>query len=113
MPFKNGIHTGPLPPCKLPDEPLSIFEFLFPKGKEPDDTRPWILDATSDLQLTKKEALDRTLNLAKAFHQKGVRESTCSVIFSPNAVDYGPCLWAVSPILPSNTTSEPRRLKCR
>lgn len=106
MPFKNGIHTGPLPPCKLPDEPLSIFEFLFPKGKEPDDTRPWILDATSDLQLTKKEALDRTLNLAKAFHQKGVRESTCSVIFSPNAVDYGPCLWAVSRIFPSNTTSD-------
>ncbi|GAA5840411.1 hypothetical protein JCM5353_004395 [Sporobolomyces roseus] len=115
MPFdsKTGIHTGPFPPCKLPDEPLSIFEFLFPKDKEPDNFRPWILDATSDLQLTKKQACDRTLDLAKAFHKKGIRESTCSVIFSPNAVDYGPCLWAnfrqggiVSAANPSYNASE-------
>jgi acyl-CoA synthetase (AMP-forming)/AMP-acid ligase II len=115
MPYdpSTGIHTSPLPPATIPTEPLSIYDFLFPAGKQLDDTQPCLLDATSDRQYTRKQTHDRVLELAKAFHQRGIRDKSCTVIFSPNDIDYGPCLWAnfrqgaiVSPANPSYNASE-------
>lgn len=97
MPYdpSTGIHSSPLAPVdQLPTEPLSIFDFLFPDGQQQDDERPWLLDATSSAQYTRKQALDRTLDLAKAFDRRGVADRTSVVVFSPNSLDYGPCLWA-------------------
>ncbi|GAA5900297.1 acyl--CoA ligase [Sporobolomyces salmoneus] len=115
MPYdpSTGIHTSPLPPVQLPQEPLSLYDFLFPDGEVQDDTRPAIIDSTSDRQYTRKQARGRVLNLAKAFHARGIRDKTCAVVFSPNDIDYGPCLWAtfrqggiVSPANPSYNASE-------
>lgn len=115
MPYDSstGLHSSPLPSVSLPDEPKSVYDFLFPEGQTPDDTRPWLIDATSDLQYTRKQAHDRILDLAKAFHSRGIRDKSCAVIFSPNDVNYGPCLWAnfrqggiVSPANPSYNASE-------
>ncbi|GAA5875452.1 hypothetical protein JCM16303_000629 [Sporobolomyces ruberrimus] len=115
MPYDSstGIHSSPLPSVSLPDKPKSVYDFLFPEGQTPDDTRPWLIDATSDLQYTRKQAHDRILDLAKAFHSRGIRDKSCAVIFSPNDVNYGPCLWAnfrqggiVSPANPSYNASE-------
>ncbi|GAA6006414.1 hypothetical protein JCM11491_004947 [Sporobolomyces phaffii] len=115
MPYDpaTGIHTSPLPPAVLPTEPLSIFDFLFPAGKHLDDSRPCLIDSTSDRQYTRKQAHDRVLDLAKAFHSRGLRDKTCAVVFSPNDLEYGPCLWAafrqggvVSPANPSYNASE-------
>ncbi|GAA5947283.1 hypothetical protein JCM3765_001605 [Sporobolomyces pararoseus] len=116
MPYdpSTGIHTGPLAPVKLPQDPLSIYDFLFPNdGKDQDDTQPWILDATSDLQYTRKQAHSRVLDLAKAFHKRGIRDRSCVVVYSPNDIEYGPCLWAsfrqggiISPANPSYNASE-------
>ncbi|GAA5931267.1 uncharacterized protein JCM15063_001422 [Sporobolomyces koalae] len=96
MPYDQatGIHTSPSPPVKLPDHPLSIYDFLFPEGRSHDNARPWLIESGSDLQYTRKQAHDRTLDLAKAFHRRNAREQTCTVVFAPNLVDYGPCLWA-------------------
>ncbi|GAA5978423.1 hypothetical protein JCM5350_001161 [Sporobolomyces pararoseus] len=116
MPYDSstGIHTGPLAPVNLPSDPLSIYDFLFPDdGKDQDDTQPWLLDATSDLQYTRKQAHSRVLDLAKAFHKRGIRDRSCIVVYSPNDIEYGPCLWAtfrqggiVSPANPSYNASE-------
>ncbi|GAA6060532.1 hypothetical protein JCM10212_006896 [Sporobolomyces blumeae] len=99
MPYNptTGIHSSPYDPVPLPTEPLSIFDFLFrSSGPARDDRRPWILDsADSSRSYTRFEALRRTERLATAFHHaRGVRDLSSVVVFSPNDVDYGPCLWA-------------------
>ncbi|GAA5835124.1 hypothetical protein JCM3766R1_006874 [Sporobolomyces carnicolor] len=117
MPYdpSSGIHSSPLAPVKLPDEPLSIYDFLFPdQGRAQDDSRPWILDATdSNRHYTRKRAHDRVFDLSRAFHHRGIAKDTCAVLYSANDVDYGPCLWAnfrqggiVSPANPSYNASE-------
>ncbi|BGP36047.1 hypothetical protein JCM10296v2_007899 [Rhodotorula toruloides] len=101
----TGLYTSKFGTTPLPDRALTIFDFLFdletpfsrdPKAfKRPDPRgRPWILDAHSPRSYTFEQAKERTLDLARAFATRGLKEHDTVLVFSPNDMDYGPCLWA-------------------
>ncbi|BGO96306.1 hypothetical protein NBRC10512_000360 [Rhodotorula toruloides] len=107
MPYdaQTGLYTSKFGTTTLPDRALTIFDFLFdletpfsrdPKAfKRPDPRgRPWILDAHSPRSYTFEQAKERTLDLARAFAARGLKEHDTVLVFSPNDMDYGPCLWA-------------------
>ncbi|GEM12672.1 5-coumarate-CoA ligase [Rhodotorula toruloides] len=109
MPYdaQTGLYTSNFGTTPLPDRALTLFDFLFdletpfsrdPKAfKRPDPRgRPWILDAHSPRSYTFEQAKERTLDLARAFAARGLKEHDTVLMFSPNDIDYGPCLWATA-----------------
>ncbi|GAA6016496.1 hypothetical protein JCM10207_002817 [Rhodosporidiobolus poonsookiae] len=108
MPFdpQTGIHSSPFPSIALPDKPLSVYDFLFDAATPYSTAKHayqraavaedalWLVDATSPKTYTFKQAHQRTLDLARAFHARGLKDEDAVVLFSPNDVEYGPCLWA-------------------
>lgn len=108
MPFdqQTGIYTRDLPKVALPQQALSIYDFLFdphPSAFEgssgarlerPDPTgRTWLIDASSSRQYTFEQTRERTDDLARAFHARGLAAGDTVLVFSPNDLDYGPALW--------------------
>ncbi|GAA5901354.1 hypothetical protein JCM8208_001774 [Rhodotorula glutinis] len=108
MPFDQhtGIYTRDLPKVALPQQALSIYDFLFaPKAaafegssgarlERPDPTgRTWLIDAASSRQYTFEQTRTRTDDLARAFHAKGLKAGETVLVFSPNDLDYGPVIW--------------------
>lgn len=107
MPYdaQTRLYTSRSRPTPLPDRALTIFDFLFdletpfsrdPEAfKRPDPRgRPWILDAHSPRAYTFEQTKERTLDLARAFATRGLKEHDTVLVVSPNDLDYGPCLWA-------------------
>ncbi|BGP28225.1 hypothetical protein JCM10295v2_007212 [Rhodotorula toruloides] len=103
MPYdaQTGLYTSNFGTTPLPDRALTLFDFLFdletpfsrdPKAfKRPDPRgRPWILDAHSPRSYTFEQAKERTLDLARAFAARGLKEHDTVLMFSPNDIDYGP-----------------------
>ncbi|CEQ39892.1 SPOSA6832_01457, partial [Sporobolomyces salmonicolor] len=95
MPYNpaSGIYTAALPPVELPTQPLSIFDFLFADRSSSDSPAPWLISADSPTVYTRSQAHQRALDLARAFHELGLRDGNTTLVFSPNHIDYGPCLW--------------------
>ncbi|GAA6026983.1 hypothetical protein JCM8097_006015 [Rhodosporidiobolus ruineniae] len=108
MPYDaaTGLYTSNWPDVALPDQPHSLFSFLF--SSEPYSTasnayrrssckdRLWLVDSTSGRSYTYRQALKRTLDLSRAFSSRGVGDGDAVVVFSLNDIDYGPCLWATA-----------------
>ncbi|GAA5957915.1 hypothetical protein JCM21900_005555 [Sporobolomyces salmonicolor] len=95
MPYNpaSGIYTAALPPVELPTQPLSIFDFLFADGSSSHSPAPWLISVDSPTVYTRIQAHQRALDLARAFHELGLRDGNTTLVFSPNHIDYGPCLW--------------------
>lgn len=98
---KTGLYSSPLPSVKLPETGLSLYDFVFEfKGMEGTAERPdatnatWLIDAPTGKTYTRAGALERTDNIARAFHSLGVGPGKAVTIFSSNEIDYGPALWA-------------------
>ncbi|GAA5888142.1 hypothetical protein JCM6882_000294 [Rhodosporidiobolus microsporus] len=101
MPFdaQTGLHTSPYPDAELPSQPLSIFHFVF-GGRDGGFERSsasenplWLIEANTGRKVTRDDAYHRTLDVARAFQARGVKDGDAVVVFSPNHVDYGPWVW--------------------
>jgi 4-coumarate--CoA ligase len=92
----TGIHSSPSRRVDLPSSPLSIFDFLFPVNSTKPDDAPALIEASSSRTYTYGVTRQRTLDLSRAFHSRGVGDGDSVVIFSPNDLEYGPTIWGAN-----------------
>lgn len=67
----------------------SIYDFVFEykgSGKPQGDDLLWLIDSANGRTLTRKATLERTHNIARAFHSLGLGPDDALAIFSSNEV---------------------------
>lgn len=95
MPFdeNTGIYSSSLPDVSIPDN-LSIDQFLFDSCAGAKSDPLWLIDAVSGRSLTRSQARDRSLDIARGLSNlHGLGKDDTLVLFSTNEVDYATLLW--------------------
>ncbi|KAM0755140.1 phenylacetyl-CoA ligase [Meredithblackwellia eburnea MCA 4105] len=94
---KTGIYKASLPAVPNIPSNLSVEQFIFEHAPSPHgEDVPWLIDAITSRTLTRRQARERTAQLAKGLrHEFGLSKDETVVVFSGNEVDYPISLWAI------------------